>query len=181
MTIATLWLPILVSAVIVFVASALVWMVLPWHRTDFRKTPDEEKIRDALRGLDPGTYMVPYCSSSKDLEDPAMREKLSSGPLAYITVGRHGPPNMTPRLVQSFLFYLVVGVACAYVVSRTVSPAADYLQVFRVAGTTAFLAYGVACIQESIWFSRPWALTAKNLLDALIYGLLTGGAFGWLA
>ena len=59
-------------------------------------------------------------------------------------------------------------------------PDADYLAVFRVAGTTAFIAHGIAIIPESIWFGRPWPMTLKTLLDALIYGLLTGSVFGWL-
>ena len=61
------------------------------------------------------------------------------------------------------------------------APDADYLALFRIAGATSFTAYGIAYLQDSIWFGRPWSITAKNLFDALIYGMLTGGAFGWLA
>ena len=88
---------------------------------------------------------------------------------------------MGPKLLMSFVYYLLVGVLCAYFVTRTVVPGGDYLDVFRVAGTTAFAAYGIAYVQDSIWFGRAWSLTAKSLLDALLYGLVTGGAFGWLA
>ena len=90
-------------------------------------------------------------------------------------------PSKGPNLVMSFLYYLVVGVLCAYFVSRTATPDASYLATFRIAGTVAFVSYGIAYFQESIWFGRPWSVTGKNLLDALIYGLVTGGAFGWLA
>jgi hypothetical protein len=181
MSIAALWLPVLVSAIIVFVASAVVWMAMPWHKSDFRRTPDEEAVRSALRGLETGYFMVPYCTNPAELKDEVVRQKYIDGPQAYITVAPNGLPNMTPKLVMSFVYYLLIGIACAYVVSRTVLPGGDYLQVFRIAGTTAFLAYGIAYIQDSIWFSRPWSLTAKSLLDAVIYSLLTGGAFGWLA
>jgi hypothetical protein len=80
-----------------------------------------------------------------------------------------------------FVFFVMVGILCAYFVSRTLPLDADYLTVFRVAGTVAFLANGIALIPESIWFGRPWSMTVKSLVDALIYGLLTGGVFGWLA
>lgn len=176
-----MWLPILVSAIIVFVASALVWMLLPWHKSDFRKVPDEDSARAALRGLAVGYYMMPFCSDPADLKDEAVRQKFVDGPQAYITVAPNGVHSMAPKLLMSFLYYLLVGTVCAYVVTRTVVPGADYLQVFRIAGTTAFIAYGVAYIQDSIWFSRPWSLTIKNLGDGLLYGLLTGGTFGWLA
>ncbi len=179
MTIISLWMPILVSAAVVWIASALVWMVLPWHKTDWTAPADEDGLRQALKGATPGLYMLPYCVDPKALNDEAMKKKFIDGPLAYITVIPNGLPKMGPKLGMTFLFYLLVGIIAAYFVSRTVG-AGDYLEVFRIAGTTAFVAYGIAYFQESIWFGRPWSLTAKSLLDALIYGLLTGGVFGWL-
>lgn len=180
MSIPGLWLPILASAIIVFVTSALVWMALPWHKSDFRRLPDEESARRALKGLDSGHYMVPYCTDAAEMKDEAMQRKYIEGPQAFITVAGNGLPSMGPKLAASFTYYVAVGVACAYMVSRTLPVDALYPEVFRIAGTTAFLAYGIAYVQDSIWFSRPWSLTAKSFLDALIYALLTGGTFGWL-
>jgi hypothetical protein len=180
MSIADLWLPILVSAIIVFVVSARVWMVLPWHRSDFRKLPEEEPLRGIMQGLGAGCYTVPFCTDPAELKDETVQQKYIEGPLAFITIGQNGLPRMGPKLAASFGYYVAVGIACAYMVSRTLSAGTPYLEVFRIAGTTAFLAYGIAYVQDSIWFSRPWSLTAKNVLDALIYALLTGGAFGWL-
>lgn len=181
MSIVDLWMPILVSAALVFVLSAMVWMVLPWHKSDFSPPRDEAALRGALSGHAPGYYLLPYCTDPKALADPEMARKYEEGPQAYITVVPNGLPKMAPKLVQSFVYYLLVGVLCAYFVSRTVGPDADYLEIFRIAGTTAFAAYGIAYVQDSIWFGRPWSLTAKSLLDGLLYGLVTGGAFGWLA
>lgn len=181
MDILSLWLPIIVSAAFVWVASAIIWMLMPWHKSDFSPVASEDDARAALRGLAPGSYMLPYCIDPKELEKEDLRRKFEEGPLAYITIAPSGVPKMGGRLVFTFLFYTLVGVFCAYMVSRTVADPGNYLEVFRIAGTVAFLAYGVAHIQESIWFSRPWALTFKTFLDALIYALLTGGVFGWLA
>ncbi len=180
MSIPELWLPILVSAIIVFVASAIVWMVLPWHKSDFKKLPDEESARHALKGLGTGLYMIPYCMDPAELKDEAMQRKYIDGPQGFVTVAGNGLPRMGPKLAASFVYYAGVGVACAYMVSRTLSADSAYAEVFRIAGTTAFLAYGLAYLQDSIWFSRPWSLSAKSLLDAFIYALLTGGTFGWL-
>ena len=47
----SLWLPILLSAVIVFVVSSIIHMVSPWHRSDYPKIANEEKVMDALRPL----------------------------------------------------------------------------------------------------------------------------------
>lgn len=181
MEIMSLWLPIILSAALVWIASAIIWMFMPWHKTDFSAVPNEDAARDALKGLSPGAYMLPYCIDPKEIEKPDIKRKFEEGPLAYITVAPSGIPKMGGRMLGAFLYYVLVGVFCAYMVSRTVNRPDNYLEVFRVAGTVAFLGYGVAYIQESIWFSRPWSLTFKSFLDALIYGLLTGGAFGWLA
>ena len=48
-SLADLWLPILLSAVLVFVASSLIHMVLGWHRHDFKKFGAEDAVMDALR------------------------------------------------------------------------------------------------------------------------------------
>lgn len=180
MSIIGLWLPILVSAVVVFAASAVIWMVFKWHNSDYKKTASEERVREALRGEAPGFYVLPYCMDPAEFKDPEVQQKFKDGPLGYITIVANGLPKMGGKLVSMFIYFLLVGVLCAYFVSRTLAPDAEYLAVFRVAGTVAFIANGIALIPESVWFGRPWSMTVKSLLDALIYGLLTGGVFGWL-
>jgi hypothetical protein len=181
MTILTLWLPIVVSAIFTFFAGAAIWMAMPWHKNEWRKTPDEESVRAALKDCPPGMYTVPNCPDQEAYKAPEMQQKFIDGPQAFITVIPSGLPTMGGKLVKMFAYNLLVGVLCAYIVSRTLPASSDYLAVFRISGTVAFIAYGVAYIQESIWFGRSWAATLKSFLDALIYSLLTGGVFGWLA
>jgi len=181
MSIMTLWQPILLSAVLTFVAGAVIWMVMPWHKSDYSKVPDEEGARNALRGLSPGQYNLPHCADQAAFKDPDMQQKFKDGPLAFITVVPSGLPVMGPKLGLMFACNVLVAVVCAYFVSRTAAPGADYLAIFRISGAVAFVAYGMAYVQESVWFGRPWSATIKTFLDALIYSLLTGGAFGWLA
>ena len=181
MTIMTLWQPVLLSAVITFAAGSVIWMFMPWHKTDWGKTPDEDAVRAALKGTPAGMYTVPNCADPSQFKDPDMQQKLVEGPQAFITVVPSGLPAMGGKLGMMFAYNLLVAVICGYFVSRTAAPGADYLAIFRIAGAVAFVAYGVAYVQESIWFGRSWSSTIKTFLDALIYGLLTGGVFGWLA
>ena len=180
MTIMTLWQPILASAVLTFIAGAVIWMAMPWHKRDWQKTADEEAVREALRSTEPGMYTVPNVDPSQ-FKDPAVQQKYKDGPQAFITVVPNGIPQMGGKLLLMFIYNLIVAILCAYFLSRTMTPEMDYLGIFRIVGTVSFTAYGFAYIQESIWFGRSWSLTAKTFLDALIYGLLTGGVFGWLA
>ena len=48
-TITALWAPILLSAVVVFVVSAMDWMVMPHHKNDFAAADDEDGLMDAVR------------------------------------------------------------------------------------------------------------------------------------
>lgn len=178
----SLWLPIVVSAVIVFVASSIMHMVLTYHRSDFRKLPSEDEVMAALRRLDipPGDYLMPCAGSPKEMSEPAFVEKMTKGPVAVMTIMRSGRPNMAPQLALWFVYCLVVGIFAAYVAGRALPPGADYLATFRFAGTTAFVGYSLALWQNAIWFKRNWVVTLKASIDGLVYGLLTGGTFGWL-
>jgi len=180
-SLAALWLPIVVAAVIVFVASSIMHMVLPYHRSDYSQLPDEDKVRTALRSLDlkRGLYIFPYCTH-KDMKSPAVAEKYKEGPVGFLTIMPNGLPVMPKFLGQWFLYCLLVGFFVAYLTAHTVGMGANYRVVFRVAGTAAFLAYGLGHLSDGIWKGQKWSNTMKDVFDGLIYGLLTAGTFGWL-
>ena len=177
-----LWLPILVAAVLVFLVSAAVWMVLPHHRSDFAGLSNEEEVRSALAAGDvsPGQYHIPYAGSREARQDPEMQKRFEEGPNAFLTVVSRGRPSMGKQFAGWFVFLLAVGVVCAYVAGQTLGPGAEYLEVFQITGTVAWAAYGFAYVQEAVWFGRPWGFVVKQILDALAYALVTAGAFGWL-
>ena len=176
-----LWLPILVAAVVVFAASSIMHMVLPYHKSDYKGLPDEEKTLAVLRsaGLQPGQYVFPYCKH-EDMKKPETQEKFKRGPVGIMYVRPNGEVRLGIFLGQWFVFCLVVGVFVAYLTGHTVDPGAHYLKVFRVAGTAAFLAYGLGNLSNGIWKGQPWGVTIKEAVDGLVYGLLTAGVFGWL-
>lgn len=181
-SIVSLWLPILLSAVVVFVLSSVIHMVLGYHNTDFGKVPSEDQVMDALRpfNIPPGEYVIPHAGSQKEMGTPEFTDKLNKGPVALISFMPNGRPAMGKSLAQWFVYCVVVGVFAAYVTSRAVDPGADYLQVFRFAGCTAFIAYAAALWQNSIWYRRAWSTTIKSTIDGLVYALFTAGVFGWL-
>jgi hypothetical protein len=174
--------PILLSAVIVFVVSAIIHMVLPYHRNDFRRLPRESEVLAALRPfkIPPGDYMMPYGGSPAAMKDPAYLEKMQKGPVVLATVLPSGPPAMGSSLLLWFLYCNVIAVFAGYIAGRALPPGADYLEVFRFVGTAAFMGYALALLQNSIWYRRSWAATLKSVFDGLVYALLTAGTFGWL-
>jgi hypothetical protein len=177
-----LWFPILLSAVIVFVASSIIHMLSPWHKGDYPKMPNEDKVMDALRPLaiPPGDYMVPRPADMKDMKSPGFLDKLNKGPVMVVTVMPNGMRSMGKPFAGWFTYSAVVSLFAAYVTGRALHPGSDYLHVFRFVGVTAFLGYSAALWQMSIWYSRSVSTTFKATVDGLIYALLTAGTFGWL-
>jgi hypothetical protein len=177
-----LWVPISLSAVMVFVVSSVIHMFLPWHKNDYAKLPNEDRAMDALRslGITPGDYMLPRPSSTEEMRSPAFTEKMKRGPVMMLTVIPNGPVAMGNFLAQWFVYSIVVGTLAAYVTGRALPVGAPYLQVFRFVGATAFMGYSVALGQMSIWYHRAWSTTIKATVDGLLYALLTAGMFGWL-
>ncbi len=178
----SLWLPILLSAVFVFIVSSIIHMLLPYHRSDFKKLPAENDVMDALGrfNIPPGDYVMPYAGSPKAMQSEEYKGKRNKGPVAVMTVVKSGEQSMAGDLALWFLYSIVVGIFAAYIAGRALEPGAHYLAVFRFAGASAFLGYALALMQNSIWYKRSWSATVKSMFDGLVYALVTAGTFGWL-
>jgi hypothetical protein len=176
-----LWLPILLSAVAVFVASSIIHMALPWHSKDFKKFPAEDAVLDAVRpfNLAPGEYVAPRPDSSAHMNTAEFKAKIERGPRLMLTV-LHPGNSIGKNLVQWFVYGIVVAVFAAYVAGLTLGAAAPYMTVFRVTGTVTFAAYALALWHHWIWYSAGLGATVRSTIDGLVYALLTGGVFGWL-
>ncbi len=180
-TLDMLWLPILVATVLVFAASNLVWMVLPHHKKDTRRLPDEAAALEVLgkQGLAPGLYRFPWAEMS-EMKNPEVAAKLARGPVGLLTVTPSGPYNMGKAMGAWVAYLVVMGVLVACIATRLVPPGAPYVSVFRRVGALAILAYTAGNLPNAIWWGKPWRNTCLEVVDGVVYGLLTAGAFGWL-
>lgn len=179
----SLWMPILVSAVFVFIASSIIHMFLGYHKNDTPKLARQDDVMAALRpfAIPPGDYMVPRCDTMAEMKTPEFDEKMKKGPVIVMTVMPNGPMSMGSNLVLWFLYCLAVSAFAAFVVGHIYAPGAHhYRGVFRFVGCTAFAAYAMALPQQSIWYRRKWSTTVKSMFDGLIFAALTAGTFGWL-
>ena len=181
-SLAHLWIPILLSAVCVFAASSLIHMVVKWHASEYRPLSNEDDVRAAIRkgSAGPGQYVLPHCGDMKDMDKPEVKQKYQEGPVGFLVIVPNGAPAMGAALGKWFAYTALVAFMAAYLASRTLAPGTHYLQVFRVVGAVSFLTYGFGSIQMGIWMGKPWSSVLKDLADALIYGLLSAGVFGWL-
>jgi hypothetical protein len=180
-SILSLWLPIVLSAVFVFIVSSIIHLVLTYHRSDFAPVPDEDAVMDALRpfNLPQGEYVMPFAKSSKEMSEPEFKARMARGPVAFLTV-LSTDFQMGKSLALWLLYCVLIGAFAAYLAGRALGPGAQYLEVFRFAGAAAFGGYGLALLQNSIWYKRRWPTTLKSMADSLVYALVTAGTFGWL-
>lgn len=180
----SLWLPVVLSAVAVFFVSAILHMVLKYHRADYKRLANEDAVAPALRQASPapapGVYMIPHAMDPGQMKDPAIQKKFVDGPVAIITVLRNGPPNLGKHLAQWFLFCLLVSFVTAYVARHTLASGTDGLEVLRLTGTIAFIGYGFGYFQDSIWKGIPWSNSLRGILDAAVYAVVTGLVFRFL-
>ena len=181
-TLSSLWLPILGSAVLVFLASSVLHMLLPFHRGDYRQLANEDKVLADLReaGVTPGDYHFPYACDPKAAGTPEMTAKYTAGPVGILTVIANGPPNMAKYLGTWMIYCVAICLLTAYVATIALNADNDYLAVFRLVSVVAFLGFGGAQAQSSIWKGQAWSTTAIHIVDSLIYAVLTAGVFGWL-
>jgi hypothetical protein len=179
----SLWLPILLSAVVVFVISCLVHMVIKWHANDYSTVPNEDAVRDALRAgnLTPGRYVLPFCKDMKDMTSEAMVKKYQEGPVGHLTILPNGQPNMGKYLGTWFLLCVVVSVVAGFLASRLIPMEHVYAQgAAKLVFAVSFIGYGFGTLQESVWMGRPCMHSVKYLLDALLYAIGSAAVFYWL-
>jgi hypothetical protein len=178
-----LWLPIVVSAVVCFVAGFVLWMVLPHHRSDWKKLPDEDVAMTALgtQAVTPGMYTVPFAASPDAYKDPAWTSRVVEGPTGFLLIvdGKQ-LLSMGPTLSKNFVLLLVMGLMIAYVGSATLPIGTDYLKVFQVTGSVGIVGYSLGGIPKAIFWGWRWPVVMKEVLDGVVYSLLTAGVFGWL-
>lgn len=178
---AELWLPIVLTAVLVFIAGAVMWMALPHHHKDWVGVPGEEALMNTLRanGVKSGQFMFPFLGCGKESRSEEAKAKMKQSPSGVMIVW-DGMPSMGKAMALTFVFNLVVAALIAYVASIALAPGAAFVDVARVVGTTGLLAYIAGQIPFAIWFRKSGRSVAADVFDGVVYTALAVLAFGFL-
>jgi hypothetical protein len=174
----SLLLPILLSAVAVFVLTMVIHMS-PWHKSDHLRLPDEDGVMTALRpfNIPPNDYVTPHPGSMEYMKSPEYDAKRNAGPVMFVTVVPSGPWAIGKMMGLWFLFVLVVSASVACVIATIVPPGGHAHGVFHHVVVITFLTYAMGAVPLSIWYNRKWSTTFRNAVDALLYALATGWIF----
>lgn len=178
----SLWLPVVVSAVAVWLVSSVLHMALKYHKADYKPLSNEDAVGEAIRkgSPSPGLYHMPYMADMKEMKDPATVAKFAKGPVAIVTVLPSGPPAMGRLLVLWFVYCFLVSFVTAYVARHTLNLQSDGMLVLRMTSAVAFAAYGLSEFGTAIWRAIPWSNTVRSLIDGLVYAGVTGLVFSFL-
>jgi hypothetical protein len=177
-----LWLPILVSAVAVFVLSSVIHMLSPWHKNDYPALPNEDATMDALRPLaiPAGEYMAPRPADREALRSGAHAEKVKRGPVFILNIFPAGGMSMGRNLGLWFIYLAVVAGFAGHIAQAAGFVRGDDHRIFHTVGLSALMGYAFALWQMTIWYRRPWLTSVKVTVDGLIYAILTAYIFVWL-
>lgn len=178
-----LWLPILLSAVAVWIVSAVVWMALPHHKGDFiglPNPPGEDHFMEFVRasGIKPGNYSFPDCRDHAVMKTERVQQAWEKGPVGHLSVWKT-PVTMGDKMVATFVVYLIVSTVIAYITRLALPDAAPFGKVFQVASTAGILAYCFSFIPNAIWFGAYKRTIIANVVDGIVYGVVTGLIFAW--
>jgi hypothetical protein len=177
-SLASLWLPIVVSGIVLFFASWAAWMLLPHHKPEWKGLPNEDGFLSALRSFNipPGQYTFPHCGSPEQMKSDEFKRRMEAGPVGTITIWKSAP-SMGVNMLCTLLFFTIANLVIAYLAGIALDPGEEFLTVFRFVGTAGILTYGTANILNGIWFGRKMA---ADIADGVAYGLITGLVFALL-
>ena len=175
-----LWLPILLSAAVVWIVSTIFGMPFLHHKNDFIGLPDEDAFMDSLRksGIKPGNYLFPDFRSPAAMKSEKVSKALEAGPVGHLSVWQP-PLTMGGKLAATFIVYLVVSLLIAYLASVTLPKTAEFAKVFQVVGTAGILAYSFSFIPNAIWFGAYKRTIVASIIDGIVCGAITGAIFAW--
>lgn len=172
-----LLLPIILSAIALFFASFLSWMILELHKNDWTKYPQESELENMLRTQNAaaGSYMFPYCHTQQEMKSAEFQKRYNEGPRGILTL--LPKTNMGALLGSQFLYFLVVSFGLAYLGSVAFRPGAAFIDVFRFYFTAGLLAFLAGMVPQAIWFR---ARISGHILESLAFAAIVGGIFAGL-
>lgn len=183
-----LWLPILVCSVVLFICSFLVWAVLPHHKDDWAKLPNEDGVREYLKGqnLPTGAYLFP--KMGKECHSPEGQAKWKAAPAGELRIWKDA--SMAKNMIGTYIVFLIASLLTAYVAwhihsgftgHNVASPMhGEFADRFQIVGTIGILTYCFSFIPNMIWFQAGKRAMINCIIDGLLYGIVTGATFSWL-
>lgn len=169
-------LPIILSAVALFLASFSIRMGTPLHDGDYAKLPNEQEVMQAAEQIPGGRYVFPWASRAEYGSEEFL-QRYVEGPRGMMVVYDE-PMNFPATLGLTFVFYLVAGMFVAYLAYKAIPVGAAFAEVFKFTAIAAIAIHGLGWLPQLIWYGD--IALVPTMIDCVVFALLTGVVFGLL-
>jgi hypothetical protein len=168
---------VLVSAIILFLWQFLSWSVLGVHQSEFKYTPNEEKILEFLAETlgEEGTYMLPGVPPGTSMEqEQALMQAHEGKPWAHISYHQSMSMAMGMNLVRGFAADLFAAFLLVWLLLKFEDRKLSTILTASIAvGLTGFLTISYL---NSIWFETS---SLGYLIDTVVQWGVVGLWLGW--
>lgn len=176
MTVYDLWLPILVAGIVTHVLSTLAWVVLPHHRPEWQRLPDEDSLHATItKSVPAGQYIFPYARDGETVKTEQFQEKADQGTGMLIVWPTQ--TNMGKAILQTLISFLIIAFVIGYMASIALPRGAAFVKVLQFVTTAGLLAHVSAKFPFVFWFRRKIAM---DVLDGVVFAVATGLIFAAL-
>lgn len=170
------------GGVIVFVWTAVSWMLLPWHNNSMKSFANEAAVAQVIRDNVPsgGMFAIPgwppgfdaMSQAQKDSCQAAMAQKMADGPYFYGVVWRGVKEDMGRSMGVGLLFDVLAALLVTMLVMKTGGMSWAGRVMFIV--TAALAVCMIAIAPNWIWWHHPSGYTMVSMADVLIAWTLAG-------
>ncbi len=167
----------LVGAIILFVWQFLSWSMLQVHQAEFRYTPNQDKILEALSQnlTEEGTYMVPTVAPGSTYDqEMALMESSAGKPWATVSYHKSMNTAMGMNMVRGFLVDLVAAWMLVWMLLQFGN--LNLKLALQASVLVGLIAYLTIPYLNSIWFESN---SLGYLVDAVVQWGLVGLWLGW--
>lgn len=176
----------LVGGIVLFIWSALSWMLLDLQETNLNSFSDEDVIAEAIRSHAPtsGMYILPGYpdhvpgASAEEIKmaEDLMKERMLQGPHIFASVRLTGTDSMTPFMIRSF----IIDVISVFLVALLIWKVRTISFVGKVAFTVVFALAASAAIhlQYWNWWSFSTGYITTSIIDMAIGWFVVGLVLG---
>ena len=164
------------GAIVLFVWSAIAWMVIPWPGEPLRSFANEAAVEAAItaNATQPGNYILPnpHRPGLTTDQTTALADKMMRGPMMFAAI-RLGPMRPFPLLLAlQFIIQFVGALIATFLLSHTAGLSYGQRVLFVV--LCGVLIFVVGKLDEWIWWNFSTTYVLIELVAIVVGWILAG-------
>lgn len=156
-----------IAGIVLFIWTAISWMVLPWHMNTLSTYKDETAVIDVIKTNAPksGIYFLPMQKMNE-------AEQTAAQPMIFTSIRLEGVPSMTMQMATGLICEILTAILVGWLLTKTAG-----LGYFQRVGFVMVFAIAVSIIAHVTnwnWMAFDLMYTLVQISDVLIGWFLAG-------